>query len=479
LKTKITLNLCIIAFVMIFLTSISACAQEQELEFGADVNAYIQGDISPIKGNWTSITVNIKDSFGIHWESLRDSAFNIKFGRDFRFRVIWPILYPAFPKPLSDYLGYTALRFEPEIIEGNPEGWFVRIIDNHIPQTDQGWNHTITIDARTDDSAIDYSVVIGIKVIRESTTGRDIGANYIRIPVKASPGNYVKMRSVEDTMQYAGLKKIVYYDVDIINDGYYKDVFQFELEEENGLLALADKQAMVLSPGETGRVKIGILTPEKLIDWGTPNIVDVYVYSTGDKTRTLVGSLVVYTRGIYISPLVGIILAPILFIIALIGFWFYIQKTKKEEKLVKKPEKPWTIPIEQQHLEKLKEKDEKAYEQELEMMKDEYQSAMLWYNEYKKVVMLEEKNKKISDQKLKTQQKQIEQKSQKKEKNQEQTKNKNNTKSKKIKQKSKQKKQIKPSPKPTPSEKKKPSKELEMEQKKQKVLEKIRKEQRK
>jgi hypothetical protein len=48
----------------------------------------------------------------------------------------------------------------------------------------------------------------------------------------------------------------------------------------------------------------------------------------------------------------------------------------------KKPEKPWKLTKEQKHLTKLKEKNKDNYNKELEMMEQEYKSALLWHKYY-------------------------------------------------------------------------------------------------
>jgi len=59
----------------------------------------------------------------------------------------------------------------------------------------------------------------------------------------------------------------------------------------------------------------------------------------------------------------------------------------------KKPEKPWNIPEEQQHLQELKRTDKKAYEQERILMEDEFKSALLWYEWYRKSLRKKQKEK--------------------------------------------------------------------------------------
>ena len=372
----------------------SVQAQEETDELSAEINAAIIGDIPSVKiTEWTPINISIEDAFGIDWDRLKDLI------PEWRMRLLWPFI-PAFPQPVQRFLGYTSLRLEPDIVEGNPKGWYVRVNPSAIPETNPGYVHPVTLEVRTDDSAIDYSVVVGIKCTRIDTLGGEIGESTIYVPVKASPTNFVEMRA-DRTTKTVGLKSMVYFTLDIVNNGYYKDVFQFELDAENGLMGLFQEQAIVLNPGETQRVTLGILTPETFFDPGTPNKVDVYVYSTGDSARTLVGSLVVYTQGFYISPLVGIILVPIIVVVILIYLFFFYFREKRDRERYGKPDKPWTIPEEKQYLEELKEKDKAEYERVLQMMDDEYRSALLWYESYRRAMKRQEQVEKIRQQKPK------------------------------------------------------------------------------
>ena len=369
----------------------SAIAQEESPE----INAHIRGKIPSIKiTEWTPINITIKDAFGIDWDFLRTSLFPKltaifpSFSENFM-RLVWPYKR-AFPQPVQRFLGYTSLKLEPEIIEGNPNGWYLKVTPNYIGESNTGWYHNVTLDARTDDSAVDNSVVVGIKVTRIDTLGGEIGSAYIYVPVKAATANYVSVSSSSQTTKRVPPKSMVYLTFDIKNEGYYKDVFQFDIDAENDLLPLIQEQAITLEPGETQTVTLGVLTPEKFFDAGTPNNIDISVYSIGDKTRVHVRSFTIITEGFYFSPLIGIILAPIIIIIILLYFIFVYRKRKREEELFGKPEKPWNIPEERKHLEELKQKDKQAYEKERAMMEDEYQSALLWYYDHRQSMKQEQ-----------------------------------------------------------------------------------------
>jgi len=174
-----------------------------------------------------------------------------------------------------------------------------------------------------------------------------------------------------------------YFDVSVENFGYYRDMFQLEFINNKDVRVAASDQLFVLDPNDSQNIRISVLTPEKLFDLGTPNTIEVYATSSSDPNPILIGTIVVITKGIYISPLIVIVSAPIIIFIILIFLIIFYRKQKREQELIAKPEKPWEIPEEIHHLEELKRKDKDAYEKERLMMEDEYQSAMLWYNDYR------------------------------------------------------------------------------------------------
>ncbi|HDM67197.1 MAG TPA: hypothetical protein ENG62_02290, partial [Thermoplasmatales archaeon] len=291
----------------------------------AEINARVEGSIPSIKlTEWTPIDILIEDTFFINWSKLS------KIRPEWYLKMFWP-LNPFVPQPAQRYLGYTSLRLEAEIVDGDTRGWHVRVNPTVITETTAGMKHHVTLEVQTDDSAISSSIIAAIKCTRIDVLGGELGTTYIYIPVKAAPTNFIRMKTIGDTTKHAGLKTMVYFTLDVVNEGYYKDVFQFEAETENGLLGLFNEQAVVIKPGETKRVTLGILTPEKLFDTGTVNKINVYVRSSGNETRTLIGSLTVITEGFYISPLFGLI-AGIIILLALFSFFIYLLYREREER---------------------------------------------------------------------------------------------------------------------------------------------------
>jgi hypothetical protein len=108
------------------------------------------------------------------------------------------------------------------------------------------------------------------------------------------------------------------------------------------------------------------------------------VYSD-DQPNTTIGHQRIFleSQGLYISEEnsaysagAGILF---LFVIFILFYW----RRKYLVNIGAKPQKPWKIPEEQQHLAELKRADKKGYERERSMMENEYKSAVLSLNEYR------------------------------------------------------------------------------------------------
>jgi hypothetical protein len=76
---------------------------------------------------WTTINLTVIDGYGIKWSFLLEKM-------PIYARYIWPIIHPSW----RDLLGYSALRFEPEIIDGDPRGWYTKITPSSIANADNG-----------------------------------------------------------------------------------------------------------------------------------------------------------------------------------------------------------------------------------------------------------------------------------------------------------------------------------------------------
>jgi len=360
---------------LLFVDTVLVCAQGLTTE-SAEINGSITDNIIPPiqTANWTTIHLTISDHTGIPWGKISTGRYK------FQSRFIWPIIHPTWRR----FLGYTSLTLETSIVQGDSRGWYVKIDPTYIAQSDAGKVYdNITLQVKTDDIAVDYAVVVGVKVTRLDVYGDPAGVTNITIPVKASALNNLIMNTIGTTTIKVPPHSYASFDVNIQNQGYYKDMFFLQFLNTSDLFVSTPQQAIVLNPGETQAVQIYVLTPERFYDLGTPSTINVYVTSATDPTPRLIGSLVVVTEGVYVSSLVGIILAPIIIILFLLYIFVFYLRAKREKERYGKPEKPWKLPEEQAHLRELKKTDKKAYDQERLMMEDEYKSSMLYYKDYR------------------------------------------------------------------------------------------------
>jgi len=369
-KQKITI-FSTFAFFLLISMPLSQSLKTQEQQATAEIGVIINESTIPgIKKNWTTINLTITDNFGMDWDWLK-STFST-----FQMQVIWPIMFGI--PDLKRYLGYTSLQFQPEY----PEGWAVKVEPSSIKETTQGKKFSVVVSIQVNELASQYSPTIRIKAIRYDALGGEYGYTYITLPVKAVSFNYVFVNALEPTKK-AAPKSVVYFPIQITNKGEYKGMYQFTVNGQLGTYGLVSQQSLILNPGETKTVQLGVMTPEVFYDIGTPRQVDISVYPLGNPTENFDFSVVVITEGFYISPLISFVLAVIIILALLVYFLFFYLRAKRERERYGKPEKPWKIPEERQHLEELKQDDKQAYDKERMMMEDEYKSAMLWYTSYR------------------------------------------------------------------------------------------------
>ncbi|MBS3778428.1 MAG: hypothetical protein KGY50_03950, partial [Candidatus Thermoplasmatota archaeon] len=351
--------------------SVPVSSQDESTEASAEVVAQLDEPSNKVPAirvtDYTAINISVRDAFGIPWEQLSTNMPILA-------RYIWPIIHPSW-KP---FLGFSSLAFETEIIQGDGRGWFHKVEPSAIANADQGRNYNLTLYVKTDDISVDYAVVVGIKVIRKDTSGNEMGVSYIYVPVKSSQLNNVKM-SITDTSKEAAPKSYINYEATISNLGYYRGMFELKFEHDENLTVSTENKIIVLESGETKNVNIQVLTEEKLFDIGTPYEIKISAVSSGDPNPIHVGTIRVISKGMYISPLILIIAIPIIISLLIVFIVFFLMKEKRDRQIYGKPDKPWNLPAEKKYLQNLKEKDAEEYQKVIEMMKQEYESALLWW----------------------------------------------------------------------------------------------------
>jgi len=185
--------------------------------------------------------------------------------------------------------------------------------------------------------------------------------------------------------------------IQVQNRGSHVEQFGFRIEDVGGSLLINTPPPMTLYPGETGYAEIGLITKPIAYDRGTLHSVGIEVYPYDQPNVTLSsGVLSVKTQGFAIQGIFSFKYSWHLFFVGIIviicgAVYLFIRRLKLNE-ICKKPQKPWTIPKEKKYLDKLlKEKKTREYESTLKMMKEEYGSALLWYEGYREFLIKEER----------------------------------------------------------------------------------------
>jgi len=376
----------------------------------------------------TSITIgSISQSSG-DYKSLKDDfELNSLFtGTDFEFSL-----------ELPDYLPKDAIiaRFDPQNLSAGKEGQLkttLTFLYNKIPS----------------DIALPENIVLRVNVTRYTTAGN------LYLPAKGKRGIYPfcfltgkmgvgfwflsaiglfgfpfgPLYSGKRTVEYSTYLDIIVnlnqthiiemvppqdirlepdktysIPIKVKNLGNYVDSFNFRVStsDDSGLL-ISPPPAITLSPNEEGYANLGIVTSEDFWDPGTLHSIKIDAYSIYNPDKVSSNSVILVTGGVHVSTGGAIYSIVILFVLILVIIVFFYIRRKTFEKILIKPDKPWEIPEEKKYLEKLKEKDEKQYKKVLEMMEQEYESALLWYKYYVNAAVRKRKTDKEIVEKLKT-----------------------------------------------------------------------------
>jgi len=175
--------------------------------------------------------------------------------------------------------------------------------------------------------------------------------------------------------------------VTIRNLGSHTDTFNFRVNTTDKDMFVSPPPAITLNPGEEGQALVGVASPKIFRSIGSVSSINLEAYSIEEPEKVFRNTIILSMEGIHVSGgniYYGVLILIILVIIVMFLLFFL---RKRRAKICEKPEKPWEIPEEKEYLEKLKEKNKEEYKKVLEMMKQEYESSLLWYTSYVKTMM--------------------------------------------------------------------------------------------
>lgn len=161
---------------------------------------------------------------------------------------------------------------------------------------------------------------------------------------------------------------------------------QFEIVENPCNLRAAAPSTVTLPGRGVAMRSITVQGPEEKFWYNSESCflrVEAYSTTNPDLVRsTVVG---VDVDGFYVAPEWVFWTVAILLAAAVVLLFLRRRKEAIEEEILGKPQKPWTIPVEQVYLRHLRARDERAwYMVRHHLMEEEYQSALLWHKNYRK-----------------------------------------------------------------------------------------------
>ncbi len=211
----------------------------------------------------------------------------------------------------------------------------------------------------------------------------------IETVVKVKPFHLVTFQA--QLLQDLRPNEITSLPIIVTNRGNYNDTIGFRAVTAGGFsIQTTGNNTITLAPGEQGNALIGVAVPPNLLDTGTLHSITIQAYSA-EQPSIPIGEqiLPLETQGIFISMVTGASIIGILAVIVLFILLLFLLRRRIAGRSLQAPQKPWTIPEEQEHLAALKRTNKDAYDKERAMMNDEYRSAMLWYDDYKKTIRIQ------------------------------------------------------------------------------------------
>lgn len=184
----------------------------------------------------------------------------------------------------------------------------------------------------------------------------------------------------------------------VYNVGTLRRTFQSEVAQNDCGLAVGPPSTAVVEPRQFQRFEFSIQGPQSRFSPLSDDncVVGLQVYAQDNPGQALSVILPVKVTGTYFDPLGVFYLLAAIALLVLLVLFLRRRKERLEEEILGKPQKPWTIPVEQVYLRHLKAKDPRAwYVVRHYLMEDEHRSSLLWYKAYKKATRSDRKKERL------------------------------------------------------------------------------------
>jgi hypothetical protein len=198
-----------------------------------------------------------------------------------------------------------------------------------------------------------------------------------------------------DNLQPLEIKQV---SLAVYNQASVKRTFEFELKDNACAIGVGVPATTVVLPKTFATVQFSIQGPNARFNPLSDDncVLGFAVHAQDNPTQALTVTLPVKITGTYFDPLAVFYVVAAIVLLVLLVLFLRRRKERLEEEILGKPQKPWTIPVEQVYLRHLKAKDQRAwYVVRHYLMEDEYRSSLLWYKAYKKATRGDRKRERL------------------------------------------------------------------------------------
>ncbi len=182
-----------------------------------------------------------------------------------------------------------------------------------------------------------------------------------------------------------GPREVDSINIRVFNTATLRRSFQFELIDNPCALSVVAPNTVVVPERDERIVSVTLQGPDDKFWYNYDSCTVMFsVWATENPSTKLTAPVSVDVNGFYVAPEWIIWTLTIAIVVTLIVLFLKDRKERVEEEILGKPQKPWTIPVEEVYLKHLKRKDRRAwYVVRHFLMEEEHRSALLWYNHYK------------------------------------------------------------------------------------------------
>lgn len=176
------------------------------------------------------------------------------------------------------------------------------------------------------------------------------------------------------------------------NNGNYLGIYRGEAEVPEGWHVVIPASVAVPA-GEEVDVNVSIVSPRGKIYYMSESALITLRYTNVDNPQiSRTASLPVSVHGVFVPPQLIPFVVLSLALAGVFIFFAVLARRAVEEQILGKPVPPWRIPVEREYLQQLAKDDpDEYYVVRYYLMEEEHQSALLWYNAYKKATKKDRK----------------------------------------------------------------------------------------